>query len=111
MGWTLQERILSRRCLYLSEWDAVFECQEITASEYELLPPLYELHGQDYRYSPNVSFWALLHYIGIDPSSRTSFHIYSESVEMYTGRRLSFGSGALNAFSGILSAIEYYSDD
>jgi hypothetical protein len=33
-GWCLQERVLSRRCLYLTNWQAYFQCSSGTEPEY-----------------------------------------------------------------------------
>ena len=103
----MQERILSTRCLHLSEWGATFQCQELVLPEHHFdMNEMDSWHGQ--------SMPVLSPMISADlkkPSLWVCLETYASLVKNYSGIQLSFPSDALNAFSGILSAIEHYSDD
>lgn len=100
-GWTLQERVLSTRCLHLSEWEAVFECQESLQSEHDTLSS--KMHDPDSWHGEGVPFlWPLVTPSGIDNKQRPTFDTYSSLVETYMKRNLSFSTDALNVFLGNL---------
>jgi hypothetical protein len=109
-GWTLQERVLSTRCLHLSDWDAVFQCQELIQTEHHIMPN--KADDPDCWDGPTMpALWPLVSPDGVNLTLRASFETYSRLVELYTGRQLSYTSDALSAFSGVLSAIEHLSGD
>jgi hypothetical protein len=77
-GWTYQERILSRRAIYITEWQTYFLCYRGAEQE--------EIGG----FAASVNPWDL-----------HLFSTYSTTVMDYTSRNLTFGSDILNAFTGI----------
>ncbi|ORY06639.1 heterokaryon incompatibility protein-domain-containing protein, partial [Clohesyomyces aquaticus] len=76
-GWTFQERILSRRSVYFTEFSAYFLCNKHAQQE----------DIGDFAAVINPWTYNLPQYMAIIPD--------------YTGRNLSFGSDILNAFMGI----------
>jgi hypothetical protein len=112
-AWTLQEKLLSRRCLYLSCHQAYFHCSsDYMCEDYhninffdqkpgdrgQKLPfpenPLYIMQGyplKDIR--GDVFAWSYCIYI------------YMSLVRTYTSRQLSYDSDAVNAFQGILGIL------
>lgn len=125
-GWTFQERILSPRCLYLSKWQAYFQCNGGFQSEYccitrrasdsTTLQSSAELHDRikrlhRYREPYRTTNTPPLHGIQQDFSCFLDnipkmFLNYADLAEQYTQRHLSFKSDILNAFGGITSAME-----
>ena len=107
-AWTLQERLLSRRCLYLTHWHAYFQCQENLKCE-----------GWEGPIARNVS-----HHRALNPLSdlrkflsaqsqgrrtlvwKEAFDIYVKLVHTYTRRQLSYPSDILNAFCGLSTVME-----
>lgn len=77
-GWTFQERILSRRAIYITEWQAYWICARSAVQE--------EIGDFGASYNP----WDL-----------HKFSTYATTVAEYTTRNLTFGSDILNAFAGI----------
>ncbi|KAK7920282.1 hypothetical protein PG985_008304 [Apiospora marii] len=125
-GWTFQERLLSRRTIYITEDEVRFECAEERASEpetwsydyMELLPHEYsqrllgckpdELDDLlQQRKQEEETAWlhgliptqsrGSVDWMGRSPPTLVQ---YCRWVEEYTGRRLSFPSDILNAFAG-----------
>lgn len=108
-GWTFQERVLSKRCLFITESQVVFECREGEACEefaYNWRSPIsatgnaivkfqsqtfpaFESKLKD-RHGPNFNLW-----------KNISMADYFKLVEDYTSRHLSHSSDILNAFSGV----------
>ncbi|KAF2495265.1 HET-domain-containing protein [Lophium mytilinum] len=77
-GWTYQERVLSRRAIYITEFQAYFLCRRDAEQE------------DVGEFGATVNPW--------------NFHLpaqYFTTVVDYTSRDLSFGSDILNAFAGI----------
>ncbi|KAI5920474.1 HET-domain-containing protein [Camillea tinctor] len=117
-GWTFQERLLSRRCLFITEHQVVFECCQAQASE-ELTwcPPMlleqrtlagvqgteemsiYNITGYFESASLNGGAWSP------DVKDKMPLKKYSAWVKNYTSRQLSYNTDILNAFSGVASAL------
>lgn len=122
-GWTLQERLLSRRCLYFSSEYIYFQCGEQTLSETggNILTwaDVQTAYG-----SPNAAEVSkaqetnpLLHFRKPSPVQtvshetedrsgvivRQDFDIYTEVIEMYSKRNLSFATDIMHAITGILA--------
>nr|POE83380.1 hypothetical protein CFP56_69387 [Quercus suber] len=83
-GWTLQEKLLSRRCIFISNHDAYFVCSKTSYQE-ELV------YDEGYPYE-----WARTALWGI-----SSFARYCILVEEYTARELSHPSDILHALAGL----------
>lgn len=108
-GWTFQERLLSRRCIYFSRWCVYFQCRSSTFCEMgEELPKVGEI-SMTGPVNPFFSLDAHTSQIGkasVEPTPKQwDFQVYKELVEMYTSRELSFSSDILEAFSGILGML------
>ena len=97
-GWTLQERIMSRRCLYFSPHEVYYQCK--TAVWHER-PLVRELLGPCGLYeSPTLMNPINNSLPGSMPNAEKA---YQSLVENYTRRCLTFTSDRLNAFRGMLN--------
>jgi hypothetical protein len=94
-GWTFQERVLSKRCIYITNYQAYFTCPKLLIQE-----ELGEYsQGDKYTISP--------------PSHFSVPHIYKLANEAsyldcachYTSRNLSFGSDIEKAFTGVSNVL------
>ncbi|KAF7561008.1 hypothetical protein G7046_g3144 [Stylonectria norvegica] len=119
-GWTFQERVLSTRRLFITDFQVLYECplgyasEELTHyPEYPYLP--YRFHDSTFgsiseREMLEKESRAIPAFIRWDDYNRgvdynmtdtTSLKNYFQWVEDYTSRQLSFGSDILNAFTGV----------
>ncbi|KAK3364566.1 hypothetical protein B0T25DRAFT_628194 [Lasiosphaeria hispida] len=92
-GWTLQETLLPRRCLYITEEQCFFRCNRSLCSDgWDKVPdPSFELDtALQLHYAPGP----------VDGA----FFSYRFLVEMYSRRNLSFDADILNAITGIMAA-------
>ena len=83
-GWTLQERLLSRRCIFISNYETHFICNKSRYRE-----------DLDYDVGPSGS-WTKLSLWSI-----SGFHHYCALVERYTARQLSRPDDILDALAGL----------
>ncbi|KAK5656063.1 hypothetical protein OQA88_5202 [Cercophora sp. LCS_1] len=113
-GWTLQERALARRCLYVLDATVVVSCRRWYADEKDtnwlrdrdqeerkgkinlehamaVYSPLYALHRAIRRGDGHILETA---------------RVYNGLVELYTKRRLTYRTDIVNAFTGIASRME-----
>ncbi|KAF9634536.1 hypothetical protein BFW01_g5431 [Lasiodiplodia theobromae] len=95
-GWTFQEACFSRRRLFFTSEQVVFECADMTAQEVLRIPLR---HGAGCTLKPLFG----VHLSNVMGEQRGPFPYY---VEEYSRRVLRYDSDALNAFSGILHALE-----
>jgi hypothetical protein len=96
-AWTFQEQIFSRRCLYFTEHQVYFQCQSGTRRE----DVLNEYLGSPGAENPlERETWAT------DSAYSPVFNIYADLVKIYTRKELSYQSDILNAFTGIISAMQ-----
>lgn len=113
-GWTFQERHLSRRSLYFLDEQIYFQCRtELWCEE----PPLetgilsrLTLNSNDL----DLGLSLLARAPGWVENIRKkewdrAFAFYVEIIHEYSWKRLSYSYDVMNAFSGILSALEEYS--
>ncbi|KAJ9608996.1 hypothetical protein H2200_006767 [Cladophialophora chaetospira] len=120
-GWTLQERLLSRRTVYFSTEYVYFQCATHTLCETggNLLPwSDVSARNGDRRKDPDEPN-TLLHFrhpsptasITHDPISgkpvllKQDFDAYAQLIEQYSRRQLSFQSDTLAAVSGMLGVV------
>ncbi|KAL5330800.1 hypothetical protein ACEPPN_000323 [Leptodophora sp. 'Broadleaf-Isolate-01'] len=110
-GWTLQERVLSRRCLYISEQGMYFQCNTSTWSETT------GLKGRTRERSHLTKFntirlhgHVLAQTLGVGSSTRATLCLWSQAllvyyelVELYSSRSLSYPDDVVNAFAGFSS--------
>ena len=104
-GWTYQERLLSRRCIYFSNHCVYFQCRSATFSEVEIEQSKVEW-GREFE-PPSNSLFNIANKPSLSSDSAEvpkweDFKKYKELVEMYTKRDLTVPSDILSAFSGIL---------
>lgn len=101
-GWTYQEQLLSRRCLFFTDWQVFFCCKH----------KLYREDGE--RIGDNLELTSInpLLWMSAGPSSeirrREAFQAYMRLVENYSRRELTFPSDVLKAFSGLASELQRY---
>ena len=117
-AWTLQEALLSPRCLYLSDYQLYFECNVMQCCE-SLDQTKSWAHNlacdSDPSQQGSVSWMIAQHGHGylkneIGPSSER-FMYWGCMVEVYSRRKMSKAEDALNAFSGVLQCLETKYED
>ena len=106
-AWTLQEQLLSTRCVIFGSNQMRWECMEAAYCEETEFEPF--AHGDAPILTPSR---ALLPWERIDQSGKdaATFHAdvhryYKMLIGTYNRRELSFSSDALNAFQGILNVM------
>ena len=123
-AWTLQEAILSQRCLYLTQFQAYFECNAMQCCESLDISQCCESF-QNPRLSvshdpQDHTDWNTYHVIkpagqgelrnsfvpGLITGDIASLGRYGKLLEQYRSRTLTYESDAMNAFAGILQAME-----
>ena len=119
-AWTLQEALLSPRCLYLSDYQLYFECNVMQCCE-SLDQTKSWAHNlacdSNQSQQGSVSWMIAQHGHGylkneIERSSSSERLAYWRSmVELYSRRKMSNAEDALNAFSGVLQCLETKYED
>ncbi|KAK8072908.1 RNase H domain-containing protein [Apiospora saccharicola] len=100
-GWTYQEACLSRRKIYFTPEEAVFECNVAYQSEIEdCWPPLKPLALEDFRI---MRFKDPLFTTVAD---RLDGRGLLDHINVYCRRQLTYQSDALNAFQGVIGKHE-----
>lgn len=94
-GWTLQERLLSTRCLYFSEQQMYFQCQA----------SIWQEDGFDGGSVSTVNPLQLSPPPAQTPRRYQLFETYMFLVKLYSQRRLTYESDALDAFEGMADAL------
>jgi Heterokaryon incompatibility protein (HET) len=100
-GWTYQEAVLSRRCLFFTSDQVYFVCQTSLHCEAVVQSSLYLPDETQQALGPGIMN-------GAQPSCGLdgyADHIIYRHIREYSGRSLTFDSDALNAFRGIISAV------
>lgn len=104
-GWTFQEKVLSRRCLFFMEEQVYWECQCASWCEDTCLEASPERHlrwdGPDVRFFSETDFPAGKQMVGEDV-----IWALSRLIEEYTSRALTFEKDAYRAFSGLVQILE-----
>lgn len=101
-GWTMQEKVLSKRLLIFTEHQVFYHCNSATWSEdsiWEHKDPYFELQTGLGTRSPHLQACSLPH------RSMKGIRKYYHFVSGYNSRKLTLESDALNAFSGALTAV------
>ena len=129
-GWTFQERIFSKRCLFITEYQAIFECAHFVAEEEFLWsanrPPgsvSYRENTSLARSLPRSTSYGPYNIPGLvtrgpgtinsktaanseySPSATADLKHYCYWVENYTSRQLSHSGDIINAFSGVANVL------
>jgi hypothetical protein len=100
-GWTFQERLLSRRCLYVTKNGLYYECRTGLYHESSLLTAIPRLPVSETEFQ-NGSL-PLLHRLSNSLDKSNLVNVYQRIVTEYTNRELTFSSDIINAISGVLS--------
>ncbi|CZR66050.1 uncharacterized protein PAC_15951 [Phialocephala subalpina] len=116
-GWTFQERLLSRRCLYFADQYVYFQCGRQVLSECGVNSPVrtkMKLWDED---SGNKAITTSLdnplsdiHHdvlsdLAPEPCLAKTFAAYAKLVEKYTPRKLSYDGDIINAFLGTFAIL------
>ncbi|KAK3328252.1 heterokaryon incompatibility protein-domain-containing protein [Cercophora scortea] len=129
-GWTFQERILARRCLFITEFLVIFECSQGQASEEmtyttQQQPPEppprspdehhdaspeseqdeHRMRQQEHRQIPGFRA-----YVKRNTRSKTASYyliFYFHRVEDYTSRQFSYDRDILEAFAGVGNVLSH----
>ena len=110
-GWTLQERLLARRCLVMGWRQMYWECLQASYCEETQFEHLSNGVEKDivstHEPMKSVFSWDLLRQPREEqPNYYQLFHRhFSNLLESYNNRNLSFESDALNALQGILNTL------
>lgn len=127
-GWTFQERVLSRRRLFITDFQVVFECgqghafeeltyypqQPLRVDDYESSDPAWNEKRKQERIMEEQEFKMMPFFskrstygggINYNMNRSTGLSSYFDWVENYTSRQLSFGTDILNAYTGVGNAL------
>lgn len=94
-GWTYQEKVLSPRLLIIMEEDMYYSCLEGDKSEHDC----HEKNLIEFTRETFVELGSVL----VTAHGRSPFQIYSDCVDEYTGRDLTYPSDIMNGFAGLMS--------
>ena len=110
-AWTLQEALLSRRCIYLSDFQTYYECNAMQCSESldESQSYIHQLHRDaDAEWSFDIiGGGCLRHNVHLPVIAREPLLVgYSTRLVLYMYRSMTHPTDAIDAFSGILQDLE-----
>ena len=115
-GWTYQEAFLSRSCIFFTKDQVYFACRSTYQSEAVEQGLSLSNHYQE-TLEPTLLNYAK--YLDVYRSPNIPELFFSEHINAYTSRSLTFDSDGLNAFEGIIKSghtksfwgiVSYYSD-
>ncbi|KAE8449800.1 hypothetical protein EG329_007276 [Mollisiaceae sp. DMI_Dod_QoI] len=109
-GWTLQERLFSKRCVYFSNEHVYFNCRLGDRREGEIHEHICRTNYQPvdrHHLNPLASSPALLRAADYKKEWYEFFNLYSRVVDMYSRRDLSYPSDVLDAFSEVMAGLNY----
>jgi hypothetical protein len=110
-GWTLQERLLSRRILHFTECELVWECKTTLLCECGCIPR--EFIGLDGNHSPKVGFERAMAEMSLEgtsrldkpmaqyPQTKATTMAWTKIIGGYSKRQLTYASDKLPAISGM----------
>lgn len=100
-GWTFQERLMSPRCLYITNRGAFFQCAAQTFREDDdlLCQTGPDFSMRDLLYSSPRTMWDLM-------STESGLKVYDLLLQEYTSRSFTYESDILHAFEGISRILE-----
>ncbi|KAG9204054.1 hypothetical protein G6514_001690 [Epicoccum nigrum] len=115
-GWIMQERLLSRRCIYFSPEAVYFQCGQKTLVEggvneefrtYIQSSPMNVEHVlQKADHDNPVSDLTHMYDLDAGPRLWKAFEVYVRMVREYTKREFSFKGDILNGFAGMFSVLD-----
>jgi hypothetical protein len=102
-GWTYQETILSRRCLFFTDIQVYFVCAGMSSCEAAILnqiasPPTSTLH-----HSTESAMSAVIFRDGNFTLGEPPFDQFAAHICQFSGRHLTYDNDILNAFRGLLT--------
>jgi hypothetical protein len=103
-GWTFQERLLSPRCLYVSDWQYFFSCLTETCCENGLPDESLQEDYDPHHASPNCLVRRLADLDGRMPA-QMAFQIYAEIIQNFSARSLTSPFDTVNAIAGINAVV------
>ena len=104
-GWTYQEAILSRRCIFFTKDQVYFACKTHLRSEAVEQLPIEHNDTTSETLAPKLMNYAEQFHFEMVDRGKPYFH---EHIKEYTRRSLTFDSDGLNAFNGIISSHKEY---
>jgi len=104
-GWTYQEAVLSRRCLFFTSDQVYFVCQTSLHCEAVAQSSLYLPDETRQALGPGIMSISSQPSCGLEGDTE---HIIYRHIREYSGRSLTFDSDALNAFRGIISTVSTF---
>jgi len=114
-GWTYQEQLLSRRCLYFSDRSVYFRCGAYILSDGDVNGPVRPVAawwgGREEAVVENTLSKTLSdggdtpRLMGEKKRTEEMLEAYAKAVERYTNRQLSHDEDIINAFSGLLELL------
>ena len=104
-GWTFQEKVLSRRCLFFMKEQVYWECQHASWCEETCLETIPE-----YQFSwdgPNLRFFSDRDFpVGKKMAGEDVVWAFSRLIEEYTSRTVTYEQDTYKAFSGLVRILE-----
>ncbi|KAK6442097.1 hypothetical protein LTR95_001651, partial [Oleoguttula sp. CCFEE 5521] len=100
-GWTLQEELLSTRCLYLSNWGAFWQCRATRFSDTHSGDLVMDVSASDLAsFIPQLPDSSI---VGAKQTDAEQILHWAVRAEWYSGRKLTYEDDRGRAFQGILS--------
>ncbi|OQO08602.1 hypothetical protein B0A48_06472 [Cryoendolithus antarcticus] len=100
-GWTLQEELLSRRCLYLSNWGAFWQCRATRFSDIHNGDMVMDVSASDLAsFIPQLPDPSI---VGAKQTDAEQILRWAVRAEWYSGRKLTYEDDRGKAFQGVLS--------
>ena len=106
-GWTYQEAILSRSCLFFTKDQVYFACKGHLGSESEAVGGSWRTRHSGSTESLTPRLMRISEQADTSDSQKGPPCFY-DHIKEYTSRSLSWDSDALNAFKGILASLDEY---
>ncbi|CAH0050967.1 unnamed protein product [Clonostachys solani] len=115
-GWILQERLLSKRCIYFSADAFYFECNRRTLAEggvneeYTSFFAGEVFDDREIQQRPKqdnpISDLAFMYDLEAGPRLWKAWGVYQELVQMYSKRQFTFKPDILDGFAGIFAVLD-----
>jgi hypothetical protein len=104
-GWTYQEAVLSRSCLFFTKDQVYFACKMHLRSEAVEQKQIVDNGPNQEVLAPKLM---KLSEADTLPTTGNSLFFFHDHMREYTSRSLSWDSDALNAFKGIIASLDVY---
>ncbi|KAH7092423.1 heterokaryon incompatibility protein-domain-containing protein [Paraphoma chrysanthemicola] len=105
-AWTYQEAVLSRRCLFFTEYQVYYTCHQMTRCEAVRINE--PMSPDEDTTEPTLSTMNAIMFRESQWDHDGSLHNFTRHVAEYTKRSLKYSSDILNAFRGLLSRSSVY---